>query len=260
MKKIVMIPTEKEGPQDMIILEQVLKSISPQVDTILLEKNHKVNRKFGLAYSKIIPSNVVELFYEKDKRYEKASVNNVGFQYIEDNYDEPVFLMTLGDDCIPEKNYVSKMFNGAEEKTIYSPFISWIDYDYDLVQYIHVAGLRYPKHGSIDIIPSLDYVMDNFNRLGSTLIINGVSGYIWDPKCGLREDPKYDGHWGYEDTDFKMQKIAAGYKIVPRPDIRFWHIQTKHKEGNRDSSAHNTPNRKYFEDKWTNYKSKKLVH
>ncbi len=249
-----MIPTEKEGPQDMIVLEQVLKTISPQVDTILLEKNHKVNRKFGLAYSKIIPSNVVELFYKKNKRYEKASVNNVGFQYIEDNYDEPVFLMTLGDDCIPEKDYVSKMFENAEEKTIYSPSLSWVEYDYDTVQYIHFLHHTTVKSGGLmKEIDSIDYVMENFEELGKgSLIINGVSGYIWDPKCGLREDPKYDGHWGYEDTDFKLTQIAAGYKMVPRPDIRFWHIQTKHKKVNRDSSAHNTPNRKYFEEKWKN--------
>ena len=251
MKKVIIIPTEKEQPTDMIVMEKVLKSISPQVDDIILVKNHREEKKWGLGYSRIIPSNTIELHCKKTNPYMSSTIMNVALQYIEDNYKEPIFLMTLGDDCIPEKNYVSKMFDSAEEKTIYSPFISWIDYDYDLVQYIHISGLRYPKQGSDDIIPSLDYVMDNFNRLGSSLLLNGVTGYIWNPKCGIREDINYDGNWGYHDTDFKMHMLKEGYKIIPRRDIRFWHIQTEHKKENRETTAHKTPNRKYFEEKWT---------
>jgi len=250
MKRVVIIPTEKEQPTDMIVLEKVLKTISPQVDDILLVKNHRTEKKFGLSYTRIIPSNVIELFCKKNSMYMTASVVNVALDYIEKNYKEPIFLMTLGDDCITQRDYVKQMYERREEKIVYAPYISWVEYDYDVVQYIHFIGKRYPMYGSREDIPSLEYIQENLERVGDTIILNGVSGYIWEPKCGLREDTNFDGHWGYEDTDFKMQMLEKGYKIVICPTIRFWHIQTEYKRENRDVSAHKTPNRKRFHEKW----------
>jgi hypothetical protein len=253
MKKVVIIPTEKESISDMFVLEKVLKSISPQVDDILLIKNHREEKKWGLAYSRVLPSNAIQLFSKKTDNYMIATVMKSAFDYIKDTYTEPIFLMTLGDDCIPNLSYVKSLTKDLTEKVIYAPSQSWLEYDTQLVDYIHYAHEAeiISRHvGHVEDITSYEYVMERFNELGKTFLINGVSGYIWDPQCEIRPDEKYNGHWGYEDTDFKMQMLKAGYIVKHRPDARFWHIQTEHKKENRQPTAHDTPNRKYFKEKW----------
>ena len=98
---MIIIPTEKESISDMFVLEKVLKAISPQVDDILLIKNHREEKKWGLAYSRMIPSNVTQLFSKKTDKYMIATVMKDAFDYIAKTYTKPIFLMTLGDDCIP---------------------------------------------------------------------------------------------------------------------------------------------------------------
>ena len=253
MKKVIIIPTEKESISDMFVLEKVLKAISPQVDEILLIKNHREEKKWGLAYSRMIPSNVTQLFSKKTDKYMIATVMKEAFDYIAKTYTEPIFLMTLGDDCIPNLSYVKHLTKDLEENTIYAPSQSWLSYDNRMVDYIHYAheAQSASRHiGHTEDITSYEYVMERFDELGKTFLINGVSGYIWNPQCGIRPDEKYNGHWGYEDTDFKMQMIKEGYIVKHRPEARFWHIQTEHKRENRDVSAHETPNRKRFYEKW----------
>ena len=253
MKRVVIIPTEKERIDDMYILERVLRAISPQVDDILLIKNHKQEKNWGLAYSRVIPSNVIQLHCEKKEPYMVASVMKMGFDYIADNYDEPVFLMTLGDDCIPSLNYVETLMEHAKENIICSPSISYMDYDAREVDYVHYSHLAQslPRYiGHTEDVPSIQFVRDNWEDFGKTFIINGVSGYIWNPQNTIRPDESYNGNWGYEDSDFKLQKLDMGYSITHVLDARFWHIQTPHKKTNREPTAHKTPNRGIFKDKW----------
>jgi len=256
IKKVIIIPTEKKDENDMFVLSSVLRMIFEQVDEIILIKNYAEDEDL-----KFVPAYTTQLFCKKDNEYMASSVRNKALEYIKEKYNEPISITFLDDDCLLGGNYFNKIHENLKEKTIHGPFMANVKYEEDLKKFMLMGGdvdqVTPPSvKGQEDVISSLEYVIESLEKIDDRLTsLSCVGTFIWDPQCDSRFDEIYNGHWGYEDTDFQIQMLSLGYKIVPRPDVIFWHVNTYHKQENRAPDTHlKTPNRAIFYSKWKNLK------
>ena len=86
--------------------------------------------------------------------------------------------------------------------------------------------------------------------------MNSLLGWLWHKEdWDLQYDENYNGSWGLKDTDFALQLINRGYKIIPMYNVRTWHINTGWKSENHTPISHemridNNVNWKYLKKKW----------
>jgi hypothetical protein len=247
--RLLIIPTEKRLPNDVQILKRVLKSCDEQIepfDEVILIKNydHYHQEIFGGN----IRTPLTELNFIKSNKYQMCSVINTGFDYVRKKYSsyDGVFMTIMGDDCVMEKNFFSTVISYSDEKhkAAFQPRI---------IHTNHTPKLDLPNvkgHGIVRILADVKTAIQPVNH------VNSLLGWYWHKDdWDIYYDENFNGSWGLKDTDYGLQLIHRGYKIIPMYDVRVWHINAGWKSENHVPISHadklsTNINWKYLVEKW----------
>lgn len=251
MKKVLALCTEKSSAEDKAILNLALDRFSVQhLDEIVVVENYcrPERSRPGITY----------LFKQKQQPYELTQCANLALDYLEHTYSEDFILFCAADDSIPASNYVEIMSQSLAPATIHHACGHYLsmplapDFESTFV----------PDYRLRCEVPSLDFALSRISEIGNELILGGTISFIFDERArGLRFDNAYDGAWGYEDTDYLFQLIAAGYRVRPIDDAKLWIAISNWKRKGHSSFNHQqnilgNKNAPYFASKWLGYRSR----
>ena len=245
MKTVVAICTEKTTSADIDILDTVINRSRQQgADEIIVVENYpQPLRKHN---------DVTYLHVKKQNAYELCRCANTALDYLEQQYLQDFTLFCAADDWIPAGDYMDKMRRNLARAHIHHPSGHYIrlplDRNYES-NFVPDCRLRCS-------VPSLEFMIDHLESIGDDLILGGIIAFIFDERArGLRFDSAYDGAWGYEDTDYILQLLAAGYRVIPVPDAHLWIVTSSWKCQNHQTCNHrlnisDNKNALYFQRKW----------
>lgn len=244
MPKVVLIPTDKEGGKDRHLLDQVISRLLSQVDEIVLVCNY--TRHGFESITNTYPVTILSKVKTED--YQLASTLNVGLEYIAKKYSEGVYLIILGDDCIPSKTYVKDLQDVSERPmSVANGRVHRIN----ITETHKIDKVSTPHSGD-----GINHIVTEVNHaLHPTNHVNALIGFEWQPEdMDMRYDEHYDGYWGLEDSDFVLQLLERGYVVVPS-NAHCWHVNTGIRPENHVPMSHeqrleNNPNWAYFKEKW----------
>ena len=239
------ICTDKTEPRSLAILENaVWRLLAQSVDEIVLVQNHK---------KKPEPHEfTTSLYLEKSGEYMVATCGNLALDYLEEKYRRDFVLLTLADDILVSGNYVDAMTSGLDEGIVRVPcgqFLTWpVREDFE-DNFEAGFALEEP-------LKDLRSVTENLHRIGDGIYLSGFFSVRWIPALrGTRYDENYNGHWGYEDSDFMLQLMEKGCELHPCTGGVGWHISTAALSHDSHLPHHwkvrNNPNFHYFNEKWT---------
>lgn len=148
-----------------------------------------------------------------------AKATNFGIKHISKDSD---YLFLLDDDTVLEKNAISELVNAINNKPEYGAATAKILYfeNPKIIQWAGCSvglytGINYMNHGSDD--GRFDKLIDTEGGIGGTGLIKMETV----KKIGFYYDEAY--YYYYEDPDYAMRIIKAGYKILYVPTSRIYH-------------------------------------